>query len=218
MNKIRNIIFDFDGTLSDTAPVIVATMQKTIKHLELPSRSDDDCRWTIGIKLEDVPAVLWPELDNESTRIFAPTFRRVFNVVRHQIKADCFPGVISVLHELHERGFRMAVATSRSRQSLEEYVAEYGIADLFDMLIGGNDVMHGKPSPEPVLKILEARSWQAAETITVGDAPVDIQMGKAAGTQTCAVTYGNGRVGELEAAAPDYVIDSFAELALLVGN
>ena len=104
------------------------------------------------------------------------------------------------------------------QQSLEEYVAEYGIADLFDMLIGGNDVIHGKPSPEPVQKILEARSWQAAETITVGDAPVDIQMGKAAGTQTCAVTYGNGRVGELEAAAPDYVIDSFSELALVVGN
>lgn len=84
------------------------------------------------------------------------------------------------------------------------------------MLIGGNDVEHGKPAADPVLKILNTCGWNAAETLTVGDAPVDIQMGKAAGTLTCAVTYGNGTEAELAAAGPDYIISDFPALAEIV--
>ena len=73
---------------------------------------------------------------------------------------------------------------------------------------GGN----GKPAPDPVLKILHTCGWKASNTITVGDAPVDILMGRAAGTLTCAVTYGNGTRNELEAAAPNFIIDSFDEI------
>ena len=110
----------------------------------------------------------------------------------------------------------MAIASSRSHKSLAEYVDLFGFGDIFSMLIGGNDVKRGKPAPDPVLAITEALGWEPAETLTVGDAPVDILMGKSAGTLTCAVTYGNGTEAELSSVNPDYTIPDFRELSLIV--
>ena len=60
MEQIRNIIFDFDGTLADTSKLIVATMQKSIKEYGLPSRTEEQIRATIGVRLEEIPLILWP--------------------------------------------------------------------------------------------------------------------------------------------------------------
>ena len=59
IKKSKNLIFDFDGTLVDTAPLIVSTMQATIREMGLPPKSDEECRATIGLRLEESPSVLW---------------------------------------------------------------------------------------------------------------------------------------------------------------
>lgn len=215
-NNIRNIVFDFDGTLVDTAPLIVATMQAAIERLGLAPKTEAECRATIGLRLEEIPKVLWP--GNEvAEREFATTYRRIFDELKRPLSVTLFPGVAATLDDFHRRGLRMAIASSRSRASLEEYVAMFGMADYFEMLVGGNDVTHGKPSAEPVKKILAACGWRPEETLTVGDANVDILMGRAAGTLTCAVSYGNGTREQLEAAAPTYIVDAFDRLASIVG-
>lgn len=208
MTKIKNIIFDFDGTLVDTAPVIIRTMQAAIRKLGLPEKTEEECRATIGLRLEEIPAVLWPE-NHDLSEKYAATYRRIFDEMKGSVKAVCFPDVAEGLRTLRDRGFRMAIASSRSHRSLEEYVGHFGLADCFAMLIGGNDVEHGKPSPEPVTAILDAQGWNAAETLTVGDAPVDIMMGRGAGTPTCGVTYGNSSYEELDAVHPDFILTSF---------
>lgn len=215
MINIRNFIFDFDGTLVDTAPLIIRTMQAAIKELNLPARNDDECRATIGLRLEEIPSVLWPEIYGLSAT-YAATYRRIFDELKRPSNVECFPEVIDTLRLLHENSYRMAIASSRSHKSLSEYVALFGLSNCFSMLIGGNDVVKGKPSPDPVLKILDTQKWQASETLTVGDAPVDILMGKAAGTQTCAVTYGNGSCDDLTATRPDFIISSFGRLLTLL--
>ena len=214
MGQIRNIIFDFDGTLADTAPLIVRTMHQTIRQMGLPARRDDECRATIGVRLEDVPEVLWgrPEIGVE----FATLYRKLFDELKRPLDVRCFPGVGETIRRLHAAGIRMAIASSRSHKSLAEYVDLFGFGDIFSMLIGGNDVKRGKPAPDPVLAITEALGWEPAETLTVGDAPVDILMGKSAGTLTCAVTYGNGTEAELSSVNPDYTIPDFRELGLIV--
>lgn len=208
MAQIKNIIFDFDGTLVDTAPLIVATMQETIRKMNLPAKSETECRATIGLRLEEIPAALWPEM-NDICAEYARTYRRIFDELKRPFNVTCFPGVLTTLGLLHDSGFGMAIASSRSRQSLEEYIELFGLDKCFAMLVGGNDVARGKPSPEPVQTILEAQNWIADETLVVGDAAVDIQMGKAAGTQTCAVTYGNGTESELKSAGPDFITSDF---------
>lgn len=211
MKTIRNIIFDFDGTLVDTAPLIIATMQSAISKLGLPARTDNECRATIGRRLEEIPSVLWPGLQNISAE-FAKTYRRTFDELKRPLPVRCFPGVIDTLNTMHAEGYGLAIASSRSHRSLDEYADMFGISGLFGMLVGGDDVAEGKPSAEPVTTILDALGWKASETLVVGDADVDIMMGRNAGTATCGVTYGNGTRRQLLAAGPTALIDSFPAL------
>ena len=61
---IRNLIFDFDGTIADTSKLIVATMQKSIGIAKLPYRNEDQIKATIGYRLEEIPSILWPDLSS----------------------------------------------------------------------------------------------------------------------------------------------------------
>ena len=86
------------------------------------------------------------------------------------------------------------------------------VTDIVILIVAADDVTHAKPDPEPVNKILETLQFQPQEALVVGDAPYDILMGRNAGARTCAVTYGNGKRQELQAAGADYLIDRFADL------
>lgn len=83
------------------------------------------------------------------------------------------------------------------------------------MVVGADSVTKGKPNPEPVLLVLSTLGWDAADTLVVGDADVDILMGNAALCPTCAVTYGNGSLQSLRDAKPTHIIDSFPQLLTL---
>lgn len=215
--KIKNIIFDFDGTLVDTAPVIITTMKATFLELGLPERSEQECRSTIGLRLEDIPAKLFPG-QADISKEYASTYRRIFTEKNLQGAAKPFDGVMATLDRLSDLGFRMAVASSRSRKSLIEYVSGLGMNERFMMVIGGDDVAHGKPSPDPVNVICGTLKWNVAETLVVGDAEYDILMGKAAGTLTCGVNYGNGTPNELIDAGADMLVDRFDELPEAIGS
>lgn len=208
---IKHIIFDFDGTLMDTAPVILATMASTIKEMGLPERSVEQCRETIGMRLEDIPEMLFPEVPDISVE-YAATYRRIFEYENKPGIAKPFPGVIDTLRILYSRVYTMAVASSRGNKSLREFFDSLDLTNLFCMLVGGDDVAEAKPAPEPVFTICRKMGWQTAETLVVGDATYDILMGRNAGCPTCAVTYGNQSRNQLVSVSPDFIIDNFEEL------
>ncbi len=212
--KYKNIIFDFDGTLADTADLTVATMQRTIEALNLPEKSDDVCRSMIGYRLEEIPSILWSEFPDLSER-FASTFREIFKTIKDSYTVRLYPHMLDTLTNLKQNGIGMAVASSRSRVSLQEYLAKLHIDEYFQKVVGGGDVKNGKPAPDPVNLILATQGWNKEETIVVGDMNVDILMGKAAGTAACGVTYGNSSIAELEKAGADYIISDFSELIKL---
>lgn len=211
MKRIRNIIFDFDGTLADTSRLIVATMQQTITDYGLPYRNDEQIKATIGVRLEGIPSILWPSFKGPGEP-FANLYRKNFEELKHKISVELYPGVKDTLSQLKESGHRMAVATSRSHRSVKELNGQLGIIDYFDFLLGGDDVKEGKPNPESIYRILDKMNWEADETMMVGDMPVDILMGKNAGIKTCGVTYGNGKVLELEESGADFLISTFSNL------
>lgn len=211
---LKNIIFDFDGTLMDTAPVILATMKATIDHLGLPRRSETECRATIGLRLEDIPAKLFPDQVSIS-REYAAVYRELFNDISRRIEPVLFDGVSEVLSDLQSRGYRMAVSSSRSHRSLDELIRQSGLTECFEMIIGGDDVNEGKPSAEPVDLICRSLGWSHDETLVVGDASFDIIMGKTAGCTTCGVSYGNGDPNDMAKAGADHIIPSFIELLAL---
>lgn len=209
MENIRIMILDFDGTLGDTAGVIVKTMQATIKELGLPSRSDEQCAAMIGLRLIEIPPVLFPEceLDGE---YYASTYRRLFHDFNTDGAVELYPDVLETLVELKKRGIILTIASSRSKASLTEYVSALGLESVISFVLGADDVKDGKPAPEAVNRTLEKFGFLPEEALVVGDTTFDIQMGKAAGTWTCGVTYGNGSKESL--ADADRIIDDFREL------
>ncbi len=209
-----NYIFDFDGTLMDTSGVILATIKATIKEMGLPEKTEEECRSIIGIRTDEAGKYLYPDLDI-SNADFARTFRANYERLKKGAHENAFPGVIETLGELRAAGCGLAIASSRRLASLNDYLTGLGIDNWFAMVVGADNVSKGKPDPEPVLTILKALGWEAADTLVVGDADVDILMGNGAGCKTCAVTYGNGSINSLKAASPDYMVSDFRSIAEL---
>jgi len=211
MNK-GLIIFDFDGTLGDTRRNIIMTMQMTIAELHLPNRSEEECAATIGLPLAGCFKTLFPDIQDEFILRCVETYRRLFNENLKTIQPQAFPGVVETLSILHQKGFTLTIASSRSHNSLSELTRNMGIADYISYLLGADDVKEAKPKPEPVLKTLADMHYDAGDTLVVGDMAVDILMGANAGAKTCGVTWGNGTKEELENAGATFIINRIEEL------
>ena len=210
------IIFDFDGTLGDTRRNIVTTMQMTIEELHLPNRSEDECAATIGLPLAECFRTLFPDIQEELIPRCAETYRRFFNENLKTIHPEAFPDVVETLAILHQKGFTLTIASSRSRYSLMGLTRNMGIADYISYILGADDVKEAKPNPEPVLKTLADMHFDANETVVVGDMPVDILMGTNAGARTCGVTWGNGTKDELENVGANFIIDKIEDILTIV--
>ena len=191
MKKTKIIMLDFDGTLGDTTGVIIRTTQATIKELGLPSRTDEQCASMIGLRLVEIPPVLFPEC-NIDVNLYAQTYRKNFYIFNTQGAVNLYPNVPETLSELKNRGLVLTIASSRSHNSLADYINNLNLSEYISFIIGGDDVSAGKPNPEAINKTLEKFGFKPEEAIMVGDTVFDIQMGINAGTYTCGVTYGNG--------------------------
>lgn len=213
MGKIKIIILDFDGTLGDTASVIINTMQATIRELGLDSRTDEQCAAMIGLRLVEIPSELYPGLEIDP-ELFASTYRRLFNIYNTEGAVKLYPGVYETLKSLKQQGLTLTIASSRSHASLDQYVQELGLSSIISYVLGADDVQEGKPQPEAIFKTLDKYGFSAEEALMVGDSIFDIQMGINAGTRTCGVSYGNGTRESLSPA--ERIIDDFRELIELI--
>lgn len=209
MSRIKLAILDFDGTLGDTTALIVRTTQAAIRELGLPARSDEECASMIGLRLVEIPPVLFPEAKVDCD-LYAATYRRLFHEFDTDGAVQLYPNVLETLKTLHQKGIILTIASSRSRNTLDKYIDNLGLTDTVTYILGANDVKEGKPHPEAVFKTLEKFNIPADQTVMVGDTTFDIEMGINAGTKTCGVTYGNGSRASL--AKADWLIDDFKEL------
>ena len=207
------VILDFDGTLADTTGVILNAMQATIKELGLPARTDEECKAMIGLRLDKVPAVLFPECDLEG-ELYAQTYRKMFHLFNTEGAVTLYPNVVETLTALKEKGIILTIASSRNNVTLKVYLENLGLDSVLDYVLGGDDVKEGKPNPEAVIRTLEEFGIAPEEAIVVGDTVFDVKMGLNAGTRACGVTFGNGTVESL--ADADWIIDDFAQLLDIV--
>ena len=208
---MKLIILDFDGTLADTRGLIVKTMQQTLDALGLETRTDDQCAAMIGLPLKEAFTNLLPMTDEMGNRC-AETYRYIFNKNNAVYTVPAFPNVLDTLHQLHEKGYTLTIASSRSYRSLMEFVQIMKLDEVVSYVLGADNVIQAKPHPEPVLKTLEVFGCRSEDALVVGDTWYDIEMGRRAGVRTCGVTYGNGTREELIRSGADYLVDDFGEL------
>ena len=123
-----------------------------------------------------------------------------------------FDGVKETLAACAQRGIRMAIATSRSSNSLDVILATHGIDGYFPWRVTADCGIKAKPAPDMVLHLLEEMRIEAGETLVVGDTTFDLEMGQGAGCRTAGVSYGNHSRELLATVRPDWIIDRFAAL------
>ena len=221
---MKYIIFDFDGTIGDSQSLIVKTLQDTMRARKLEVKSDEACAKTIGLRLDEAFVSLFGMSAEEGMEC-AATYREIFLDNKKTMIVQPFPHVIETLRELHRQGFILGMASSRNHCSLDGYVKQMQLENIFSSIVAGDDVEHVKPAPDMVFMALgemkgmknPVTSAEAGdvenmldEVLVVGDMTFDVDMAHNAGCRACAVTYGNGTREQL--ATAEWIIDDFAEL------
>ena len=214
--ETKVIIFDFDGTLCDTRSNIIVAFRATMERLGLEMRDEATCGATIGLTLRDGFKSMYPTLDDVAIDNCVDTYRQIFAERREELMPELFSGVKATLEELHKRGHRMTIASSRLTDSLLLFMRHHAIDHYFEYVVGSDSVSHHKPHPEPAIKTLAELKIEPSEAIMVGDMPVDIAMAHNASIRAVGVSFGNATHEELAEAKADWIIDDIAKLLEII--
>lgn len=204
------LIFDWDGTLADSAAAIVDTMQVAIRDLGLPPRDDQTIRELIGLGMNDVLVRLFPELELNALRALLERYRAQW--VTETREAPLFPGALEALEALHEQGYRLAVATGKSRRGLDRSLRHH--TGLRRLLVGSRtaDETASKPDPLMLRELLQAEDIAAGEALMIGDTEYDMAMAAAIGMPGAAVLCGVHDEVRLRSSGPAVLLEDVAGL------
>jgi phosphoglycolate phosphatase len=209
---VQAIVFDLDGTLVDSLPDILNSFRYAFYALGLPVPEKDEVREELGKPLWDMYSHFAP-IDTISELVAA---YRV-HYPRHFLdNSRPFPGVKEVLSQLRDRGFSLAVATTKRTCAALEFTNALGLDVYFDHIQGTDGFPH-KPDPDVIFRALGALGALGESGLwMVGDSSTDIEAGKAAELSTYAVTWGAHDAGRLRKAGPDALESSLDRLLDLV--
>lgn len=184
---IRLLVFDWDGTLMDSEAQIVGCMHSTIRDLQLEPRSDDQVRNIIGLGLWEAIDDLYPGRDQRFHKAFTDHYRHYWQLSNGS--SQLFAGARETLHELKNKGYRLAVATGKGREGLAKVLRETGLEAMFSATRCA-DESGSKPHPAMLYDIMDELAIEPACTLMVGDTEYDLEMASKAGTHSLGVACG----------------------------
>lgn len=192
------VIFDWDGTIVDSAGQIVAAMQAAILELDLPKRTDREISELIGLGLSDAIARLFPELPTATVMSMLEGYRRHWG---HAIEnpAPLFPGMRELLGDLCNAGRIVTIATGKSRKGLDRSLRDSGLADLFAHTRCADETA-SKPDDLMLRELLAETGLGADQAVMIGDTEYDMEMAENCGMAGIGVAWGVHRVERLRAA------------------
>ena len=209
-----NLIFDFDGTLTDSKHDIAGAQIWVLNQLGVHSYRKEDLFSFVGKTLEETFSTLLPAHLHkhipEAAEMYAEYYRP-----RALETTKIFPGVRETLEILHSHGKRLAVASTKKGQGIKRATDHFNITQYFVQLQGSDSVPY-KPDPFIINKIIQEQNWNRDTTLMVGDTDKDILAGRNAGIATCAVTYGAFTAEQLRQFDPDFLVDSFPRLLSII--
>lgn len=214
MSRFQTIVFDFDGTIANTLPLIYRSFNAVVAPRigrELP---EAEIRSHFGPP-DQVILGRYVGLEQQAAAFdeFVGLYRE-----HHATHVHLYDGFLTLLETARSRGARLGVMTGKSRITATISLQALGIEPLIDVLIAGDDVEKPKPDPEGVLRVLDTIGHRPGEPgAMVGDSAMDIYAGRGSGLTTIGVTWGVPDHDDLRAAGPDRLVSSTLELAEVLG-
>ncbi len=184
--KYRLIVFDWDGTIIDSAATIAECIRESARDMGLPVPTMAQASHVIGLGLHDSLRMAVPELPSEQYPQFVANYGRHF-LAREDAMA-LFTGMEELLTELKKRRL-LAIATGKSRRGLDRALAATGVGPLFAASRCADET-NPKPHPAMLNELIEELEVAREGVLMIGDTSHDLEMANAAEVDSVAVTYG----------------------------
>lgn len=210
--KVETILFDLDGTLIDTNELIIASFTHTVEKYGDRPYTREEILDFIGPPLIDS----LKKVNAEKVEDMMTTYRE-HNYANHEKYVEAYPTVVETIKTLKNAGFQLGIVTTKLSDTAKLGLKITGMDQLFDVLIGLDDVENAKPHPEPILKAIDELHANPMTTMMVGDNYHDIEAGHNAGVQTAGVAWTIKGRKILEDHDPDYMLEEMSDLLKIVG-
>lgn len=213
---LRLAIFDFDGTLMDSAAHIARGMRLAFAAHGRPTPSDEAVRRVIGLGLVPAMRGVDPSLSDDEAAAIGHAFVAVFEDERArggaEAEAPLFPGAADALARLAEdERLLLGVATGKGRHGLDHALDAHALRRFFTVTQTANDAP-GKPHPAMVENCLAATGVASKQAVVIGDTAYDMEMARNAGVAAIGVAWGYHSTDELRAAGAAAIVEDFDAL------
>jgi phosphoglycolate phosphatase len=199
MNRLA--IFDFDGTIVDSAAILERALHEAFGSIGRTSPGIQCCRRVIGLSLLEAASKLLPDADARTVGQFATAYKDVLARIRSESSdaEPLFEGIVVLLDALESEGWLLAIATGNTRRGIERPLQVHGIEARFISMQTADD-HPSKPHPSMVLRAMQDAGAGPSSTIVIGDTSFDMQMAIAAGARPIGAGWGCHKPGDLIAA------------------
>ena len=208
--RFELLVFDWDGTLMDSAGAIVASIQASCRDLGLPAPERERAAHVIGLGLKDALSYAVPQLPPGDYGKLAERYRHHY--LARDPDIELFPGMREMLADLKGKGHTLAVATGKSRIGLNRSLEATQLKQYFDSSRCADET-HSKPHPAMLQELMRELLVAPEAALMIGDTVHDLQMALSAGVAALAVSYGAHPRDSLTALNPLACIDTPQDLA-----
>ncbi len=212
----QSVIFDLDGTLLDTLEDLAAAGNYTLSAMGLPTHPVDAYRQMVGNGIPNLLRRMLPEQNRgEATCALAQTLFRPYYAAHMQDYTTPYPGVVSLLAQLKERGVATGVLSNKADDFVQQIVQQY-FPDLIGAALGLREDFPAKPDPSSALHLLQVLDAEPSRTLYCGDSDVDMHTAANAGIPSCGVLWGFRDEDELAGAGAAYLAADIPALSALI--
>lgn len=218
---ITTVLFDLDGTTIDSAPDLMACLNKLLHAMERPLLSLEDVTRMIGdgipMLVERGVAATGAPASEEALADLVSRFHRLYSGQAMVQRTRPFPGVIETLDKLRAEGYRTALVTNKAFRATTGILSALDLMSRFDEIIGGDTLPVRKPDPGPLLEAMRRLGAENHQAVMVGDSEADTKAAHAAGIPIILVSYGYTR-GPVAEIGGDRIIDTMSALPELLAE
>lgn len=203
---LESILFDMDGTLIDTNELINESFRHTFQEYCLTYTREEMLLFN-GPPLTETFNNIFPDKADEMIQTY-----RKHNFANHARYVKAFPHVREVVQRLQKQNIKMAVVSTKLRESIQLGLAHAGLDDLFTTIVGLDDVTHAKPHPESIYRAMAMLDADWETTLMVGDNYHDIEAGQNAGIRSAGVAWSMKGKEFLQKYHPTYILEDMWDI------
>lgn len=210
-------IFDFDGTLVDSAPGIIGVMKDCVDEYKLSDDIYKEWQMLIGVPLMRQMEIIFPDHNEEYWLEVATRYREIYDSKTIEL-CPLFPHLVPMLEALQSSGIKITIASSKRRHLIETVLDYHKLSHFFSLIVGAQDVQNHKPHPESVHLTLQKMDLLAEDAVVVGDSTYDLDMARGANVDAIGVTTGIHTTEILATSQPKHIVKGLDEVLPIILN